>query len=41
MSEIEAKDAEPGTVVNEFQKGYTLNDRLLRPSMVVISKKPA
>jgi len=41
MSEMEDKNAEPGTVVNEFQKGYTLNNRLLRPSMVVISKKPA
>jgi molecular chaperone GrpE len=26
------------TVVQEFQKGYTLHDRLLRPSMVVVSK---
>ncbi|MFO7986803.1 MAG: nucleotide exchange factor GrpE [Desulfatiglandaceae bacterium] len=41
MSEAEAEDVQPGTVINEFQKGYTLNNRLLRPSMVVISKKPA
>lgn len=41
MSEAESKEAQPGTVIEEFQKGYTLNNRLLRPSMVVISKKPA
>lgn len=32
-------DAEPNTVVKVFQKGYTLNDRLLRPAMVVIAQK--
>lgn len=31
-------DVEPNTVLNEFQKGYLLNERLLRPSMVVVSK---
>ncbi len=30
--------AEPNTVVNVFQKGYTLNGRLLRPAMVVVAK---
>lgn len=29
------------TVIREFQKGYTLNERLLRPAMVVVSKAPA
>lgn len=32
--------AEPNTVVNVFQKGYTLNGRLLRPAMVVVAKAP-
>jgi len=32
-------DAEPNTVVKVFQKGYTVNDRLLRPAMVVIAQK--
>ncbi|MCF8082118.1 MAG: nucleotide exchange factor GrpE [Deltaproteobacteria bacterium] len=40
MSEAESEEAPPGTVIQEFQKGYTLNNRLLRPAMVVISKKP-
>ena len=38
MTMIEQPDAEPNTVVNVFQKGYTLNDRLVRPAMVVVSK---
>ena len=36
MQEVEG--AEPNTVVNVFQKGYTLNGRLLRPAMVVVAK---
>ena len=32
------EDAEPTTVINVFQKGYTLNGRLLRPAMVVVAK---
>ncbi|MFZ2312674.1 MAG: nucleotide exchange factor GrpE [Methylobacter sp.] len=32
--------AEPNTVVNVFQKGYTLNGRLLRPAMVLVAKAP-
>ncbi|RJP86707.1 MAG: nucleotide exchange factor GrpE [Desulfobacteraceae bacterium] len=36
----EASDAHPdNTVINVFQKGYLLHDRLLRPAMVVVSKK--
>ena len=31
---------EPGTIVQEIQKGYLMKDRLLRPSLVVVSKKP-
>ncbi len=37
----EEKDGvEPGTVVGEFQKGYVIDGRLLRPSMVSVAKKP-
>ncbi len=33
-------DAEPNTILNVYQKGYSLNDRVVRPAMVVISKAP-
>jgi len=36
----EKEDMEPDTVISEFQKGYLLNNRLVRPSRVIISKKP-
>lgn len=36
----EKEGAEPGTVVGEFQKGYMMDGRLLRPSMVSVAKKP-
>ena len=39
MMEIETLDKENGIVVKELQAGYTMNDRLLRPSMVGVSKK--
>jgi molecular chaperone GrpE len=38
MAMIPAPDAEDGTVVVVHQKGYQLNDRLLRPARVVIAK---
>lgn len=38
VSEQEDENAEPGTVINEFQKGYSLNQRLIRPAMVIVSK---
>lgn len=38
MSMVPAPDAEPNTVVAVVQKGYTLNDRLVRPAMVVVAK---
>ena len=38
MTMIDAPDAEPNTVLNVMQKGYTLYGRLLRPAMVVVSK---
>lgn len=40
MSIQESKTAAPNTVVMVFQKGYVLNDRLLRPARVVVSKAP-
>ena len=40
MLEIEDDKTEPGIVVQEMQSGYTMHDRLLRPSMVGVSKKP-
>jgi molecular chaperone GrpE len=36
----ERDDLEPDTIVSEFQKGYILNGRLIRPSRVSVSKKP-
>ncbi len=39
MVEIPSEEHEPGTVIQEMQAGYTLSDRLLRPSMVAVSKK--
>lgn len=41
MSLQERSDVEPNTVVTVVQKGYTLNDRLIRPAMVMVSKAPA
>tara|TARA_A100001015_G_scaffold54297_1_gene59576 strand:+ start:1085 stop:1726 length:642 start_codon:yes stop_codon:yes gene_type:complete len=39
MIEIEDNEKEPGTIVQEIQKGFTIKDRLLRPSLVGVSKK--
>ncbi len=39
MMEIEDGNKEPGTVVREIQKGFMMKDRLLRPSLVAVSKK--
>ncbi len=41
MSMVENPDAEPNTVLAVMQKGYTLNGRLVRPAMVMVSKAPA
>jgi molecular chaperone GrpE len=41
MSLQERADVEPNTVVTVVQKGYLLNDRLIRPAMVIVSKLPA
>ena len=40
MLEIPTTDYEPGTVVQEMQAGYMIKDRLLRPAMVGVAKKP-
>ena len=40
MMEIEDENKESGTIIQEIQKGYIMKDRLLRPSLVAVSKKP-
>ena len=40
MMEIESEEAEEGIVIQEIQSGYNMHDRLLRPSMVGVAKKP-
>ena len=40
MIEIPSDDHEPGTIVQEMQAGYMIKDRLLRPAMVGVAKKP-
>ena len=40
MMEIPSDDAKPGTVVEEMQPGYMIKDRLLRPALVGVAKKP-
>jgi molecular chaperone GrpE len=39
MTEIENNKVDPGTIVQEMQSGYMFGDRLLRPSLVAVSKK--
>ena len=39
MSEIEDETKDPGTILHEIQPGYMFGDRLLRPSLVAVSKK--
>jgi len=40
MMQVETYQQEPGTIVDEFQKGYLLNDRVSRATMVTVAKKP-
>ena len=40
MIELPSDEAEPGTVVQELQAGYMIKDRLLRPPLVAVAKKP-
>jgi len=41
MTQVEREDMEENIVVEEFRKGYMLRDKVLRPSLVAVSKKPA
>jgi molecular chaperone GrpE len=40
MVEMPSADAEPGMIVEEMQAGYMMKDRLLRPALVAVAKKP-
>jgi molecular chaperone GrpE len=40
MIEVASDQAAPGTIVEEMQPGYMMKDRLLRPAMVAVAKKP-
>jgi molecular chaperone GrpE len=40
MMEIPSNEAEPGTIVEEMQPGYVMKDRLLRPALVAVARKP-
>jgi molecular chaperone GrpE len=40
MVEIPSADAEPGSIVQEMQAGYMIKDRLLRPALVGVARKP-
>jgi molecular chaperone GrpE len=40
MMEVPSDEAEPGTIVEEMQAGYMLKNRLLRPALVAVAKKP-
>ena len=40
MVELPSAEAEPGTIVEELQTGYMMKDRLLRPALVGVAKKP-
>lgn len=41
MGQVESAEQAPNTVVSEFQKGYLLNERLLRPALVLVAKAPS
>jgi molecular chaperone GrpE len=41
MGQVETAEQPPGTVVSEFQRGYMLQDRLLRPALVMVAKAPS
>jgi molecular chaperone GrpE len=40
MVELPSADVEPGTIIEEMQPGYMMKDRLLRPALVGVAKKP-
>ena len=39
MSMVENPEAEPGSVIEVFQKGYTVNGRLARPARVIVARR--
>lgn len=39
LTQVEDSEHEPGVIVQVFEKGYTINDRLLRPARVIIAKR--
>ena len=39
VAQVESGTAEPNTIIEEFQKGYFLHDRILRPAMVTVAKE--
>lgn len=41
LQQVETREHPTGTVVTEFQRGYFLHDRLLRPALVVVARNPA
>jgi molecular chaperone GrpE len=41
MAEVENAEVAPGTILQVYQTGYRIKDRLLRPAMVVVAKAPA
>ena len=41
MMEVEDASKDPGTIVQEIQTGFMMKDRLLRPALVAVSKKPS
>ena len=41
VAQVESQTVEPNMVVDEFQKGYFLHDRILRPAMVTVSRAPS
>ena len=40
MIEVPSDEVEPGTIIQEMQSGYTIKDRLLRPALVGVARKP-
>ena len=40
MVEVPSDEAEPGTIVEEMQSGYMIKERLLRPALVAVARKP-
>ena len=40
MREVPSDEAEPGTIIQEMQAGYMMKDRLLRPALVAVARKP-